>query len=100
MKCTLLLWENIWHVCGIIISFAFCQLASILKCRKREHFYYYYFNMVSAVKKMKVAATYKCEFKEEWLKQYPISRSDSNPYAFYCIPCKKVYLVAIKSCQM
>ena len=100
MKCALLLWENIWHVFGIIISFAFCQLASIPKCQKHEHFYYYYFNMVSAVKKMKGAATYKCEFKEEWLKQYPISRSDGNPYAFYCIPCKKVYLVAIKSCQM
>ena len=28
-------------------------------------------------------------FKEEWLKQYRISRSDGNPYAFYCIPCKK-----------
>ena len=43
---------KIFHVCGIIISFAFWQLAS----------------MVSAVKKMKGAATYKCKFKEEWLK--------------------------------
>ena len=81
--------KNIWHVCGLIISFAFSQLASILKCRKCKRFYYYYFNMVYAVKKMRGVATYKCKFKEEWSNQYPISGNDSNPYTFYCIPCKK-----------
>ena len=81
--------KNIWPVCGVIISFAFCQLASIPKRRKRKRFYYCYFNMASAAKKIKGAATYKRKFKEEWSKQYPISRSEGNPYAFYCIPCKK-----------
>ena len=81
--------KNIWCVCGLIISFAFSQLASILKCQKSKHFCYYCFNMVYAVKKMRGSATYKCKFKEEWLKQYPISRSGSNPFTFYCIPYQK-----------
>ena len=82
--------KNIWRVCGLIISFAFSQLASILKCRKCKHFYYYYyFNMVYAMKKMRGSATYKCKFKEEWSKQYPIFRSDSNSFTFYCIPYQK-----------
>ena len=89
MKRALPLWEKVWRVRGVIISFAFCQLTSIPKRQKRKRFYYCYFNMASSAKKMKSAATYKYKFKEEWSKQYPISRSDSNPYAFYCIPCKR-----------
>lgn len=38
---------------------------------------------------MKDAATYKCYFKEEWSKQYPVARSDGDPNAFCCIPCRK-----------
>ena len=60
--------KNIWRVWGLIISFAFSQLASILKCQKCKHFYYYYFNMVYAVKKIRGSATYECKFKEEWSK--------------------------------
>lgn len=47
--------------------------------------------MASEAKRKKLggAHSYKCSFKEEWMDQYPISRSDGNPHAFYCIPCKK-----------
>ena len=90
MKRPLPLWKKyLACVCGAIIPFAFCQLAYIPKRRKRKRFYHCYFNMGSAAKKMKGAATCKCKFKEEWSKQYPISRSDGNPYVFHCIPSKK-----------
>ena len=59
MKRALPLWEKVWRVRGVIISFAFCQLTSIPKRQKRKRFYYCYFNMASSAKKMKSAATYK-----------------------------------------
>ena len=37
-------------------------------------------------KKRKV---YKCSYKVEGSKKYPITKSNGNPYAFYCVPCKK-----------
>ena len=83
------LWEKCLACVWLNYLPCFCQLASVPKCRKRKRFYYCYFNMASAAKKMKAAATYKWKFKEEWSKQYPISRSDGNTYAFYCIPHKK-----------
>ena len=84
------LWEKyLARVCGVIFSFASCQLASIPKRQKSKRFYYYYFNMASAAKKMKSAATYKCKFKEEWSEQYPISRSDGNPYPFLLYSMQK-----------
>ena len=32
---------------------------------------------------------YKCTYKIEWSKKYPVTKSNGNPYAFYCVPCKK-----------
>ena len=38
------------------------------------------------LKKRKV---YKCTYKVEWSKKYPVTKSNGNPFAFYCVPCKK-----------
>ena len=35
-------------------------------------------------KKRKV---YKCSYKVEGSKKYPITKSNGNPYAFYCVSC-------------
>ena len=32
---------------------------------------------------------YKCTHKVEWSKKYPVTKSNGNPYAFYCVPCRK-----------
>ena len=32
---------------------------------------------------------YKAKFADSWTKSFPIGRVNENPYAFYCIPCKK-----------
>ena len=76
-----------------------------LVCVRHNYLYYCYFNMASAARNMKAAATYKCKLTEEWSKQYPISRNCGNPYAFYCIPWKKSVksvksVIAVKGCQM
>ena len=32
---------------------------------------------------------YKCPYKVEWSKKYPVTKSNGNPYVFYCVSCKK-----------
>ena len=50
-----------------------------------------HFNMASsgepAAKKAK--KVYKIRFVDLWTKRFLIGRVNGNPYAFYCIPCKK-----------
>ena len=48
----------------------------------------YFVNYCSSpvLKKRKVC---KCLYKVEWSKKYLKIKSNANPYAFYCVPCKK-----------
>ena len=32
---------------------------------------------------------YKTKYNPEWANEFPIQKANNNPYAFYCVPCKK-----------
>ena len=100
MKRVLPLWEKCLACVWLNYLLCFCQLASVPKCRKRKRFYYCYFNMASAAKKMKAATTYKWKFRKNGRSSIQFLEVTATLMLFIAFHAKKVYLVAIKGCQM
>ena len=44
---------------------------------------------ISSSPVLKKRKVYKCTYKVEWSVKYPVTKSNGNPSAFYCVPSKK-----------